>query len=124
MVARDKNNPRAKAVLRGERNPITTDHVLVETCLLLSSRYRREAAEQFWDRMRTGAVQIEFVTAVDLDIAWSIGEIFSDRTFSIVDRTSFAVMERLGLTRAASFDDDFAIYRYGRGRDKAFEVLR
>ena len=124
MVARDKNNPRAKAVLRGERNPITTDHVLVETCLLLSSRYRREAAEQFWDRMRTGAVQIEFVTAVDLDIAWSIGEIFSDQTFSIVDRTSFAVMERLGLTRAASFDDDFAIYRYGRGRDKAFEVLR
>jgi hypothetical protein len=33
-------------------------------------------------------------------------------------------MERLGLTRAASFDDDFAVYRYGRGRDKAFEVLR
>ena len=33
-------------------------------------------------------------------------------------------MERLGLTRAASFDDDFAVYRYGRSRDKAFEVVR
>jgi hypothetical protein len=33
-------------------------------------------------------------------------------------------MERLGLTRAASFDDDFAIYRYGRSHDRAFEVLR
>jgi uncharacterized protein len=33
-------------------------------------------------------------------------------------------MERLGLTRAASFDDDFAVYRYGRRREKAFEVLR
>ena len=29
-----------------------------------------------------------------------------------------------GLTRAASFDQDFAIYRYGRNRDRAFEVLR
>jgi hypothetical protein len=33
-------------------------------------------------------------------------------------------MERLGITCAASFDDDFAVYRYGRGRTKAFEVLR
>ena len=37
---------------------------------------------------------------------------------------SFAVMERLGLTRVASFDRDFAIYRYGRNRTRAFEVLR
>jgi predicted nucleic acid-binding protein len=41
-----------------------------------------------------------------------------------VDRTSFAVMERLGIIRAASFDADFAVYRYGRKRDRAFEVLR
>ena len=53
-----------------------------------------------------------------------IGELFTDQRFSIVDRTSFAVMERLGLTRVASFDQDFAIYRYGRKRDRAFEVLR
>jgi hypothetical protein len=33
-------------------------------------------------------------------------------------------MQRLGLTRVASFDDDFAIYRYGRNRERAFEVLR
>ena len=26
--------------------------------------------------------------------------------------------------RVASFDRDFAIYRYGRNRDRAFEVLR
>jgi predicted nucleic acid-binding protein len=49
---------------------------------------------------------------------------FSDQDFSLVDRTSFAVMERLGLVRAASFDDHFAIYRYGRNRDRAFEILR
>jgi predicted nucleic acid-binding protein len=63
-------------------------------------------------------------TAADLERAWEIGEAFPDQSFSIVDRTSFAIMERLGITRAASFDDDFAIYRYGRERNRAFEIVR
>lgn len=67
---------------------------------------------------------MEKVLFADIEAAWRIGEAFPDQTFSIVDRTSFAVMERLGITRVASFDDDFAIYRYGRKRDKAFDVLR
>jgi hypothetical protein len=33
-------------------------------------------------------------------------------------------MERLGIVQAASFDDDFAIYRFGRSRDRAFEIIR
>jgi hypothetical protein len=34
-------------------------------------------------------------------------------TFDTVpDRTSFAVMERLGVHRAVAFDDDFAVYRF------------
>jgi predicted nucleic acid-binding protein len=60
----------------------------------------------------------------DMRVAWAIGDVFKDQDFSVVDRTSFAVMERLGVSRAASFDRDFAIYRYGRNRDRAFEVLR
>jgi uncharacterized protein len=63
-------------------------------------------------------------TDADMQAAWAIGERFADQTFSIVDRTSFVVMERLGLTRVASFDRDFAIYRYGRDRNRAFEVMR
>jgi len=124
MVARDRNNIRAKLVLLETAGHVTSDHVVVETWLLLNSRYRREGAEQFWDRIRRGAVRVEHVTTADFEAAWAIGEIFGDQEFSIVDRTSFAVMERLGITQAASFDDDFAVYRYGRSRDKAFEVLR
>jgi len=124
MVKRDRWNVRAKAVLQSEPDAVTTDHVIVETWLLLNSRYRRDAAERFWENIRRGGVAVEHVTAADLEAAWAIGEAFSDQEFSIVDRTSFAVMERLGLTRAASFDDDFAVYRYGRNRDRAFEVLR
>jgi predicted nucleic acid-binding protein len=41
-----------------------------------------------------------------------------------VDRTSFAIMERLGIASAASFDDDFSIYRFGSKRQRAFEVRR
>jgi predicted nucleic acid-binding protein len=63
------------------------------------------------------------VTFADLDIAWSIGEVFPDQDFSIVDRTSFVVMQRLGIYRVASFDSDFAIYRFGPRRERAFEVL-
>lgn len=33
-------------------------------------------------------------------------------------------MERLGVHRAAPFDDDFAVYRFGPRRSRAFEVVR
>jgi predicted nucleic acid-binding protein len=101
-----------------------SDHVLIETWSLLNSRISRQVAEQFWSRIRRSAVSLENVAAVDLERAWAIGETFPDQDFSIVDRTSFALMERLGLTHVASLDDDFAVYRYGRNRDRAFEVLR
>jgi predicted nucleic acid-binding protein len=124
VVARDRDNLRAKAIARDVDVFVTTDHVVVETWLLLNRRYDRHGAERFWEHIRQGAARIEVVTAADMEAAWAIGNTFPDQPFSIVDRTSFAVMERLGITRAASFDQDFAIYRYGRNRDRAFEVLR
>ena len=110
-VVRDRDNARAKAILIGAAGLVTTDHVLVETWLLLKNRFHRVAAERFWERVRRGGVHVEMVTAADLEAAWSIGGAFPDQDFSIVDRTCFAVMERLSLTRVASFDDHFAIYR-------------
>jgi predicted nucleic acid-binding protein len=103
---------------------VATDHIVVETWLGLNARVHRWAAEAFWRLIRQGGADVENVTFADLETAWAIGETFPDQDFSIVDRTSFAVMERLGITRAASFDDHFAIYRYGRNRDRAFEILR
>ena len=40
------------------------------------------------------------------------------------DRTSFAVMLRLGIHRAASLDKDFAVFRFGPRRDRTFEIAR
>jgi uncharacterized protein len=38
--------------------------------------------------------------------------------------TSFAVMQRIGVLRAVSLDDDFAIFRFGRRRERSFELVR
>jgi uncharacterized protein len=123
-VARDRSNGRAKEILRQTGEHIITDHILVEIWLLLGNRYRRQAAERFWEKIRQGPVPVELITAGDLERAWAIGEAFPDQDFSIVDRTSFAVMERLGISQVASFDNHFAVYRYGRNRERAFEIVR
>ena len=124
IVTKDRRNVDAKSILRETADHVTTDHVLVKTWLLLNGRYHYQAAKRFWDSMRRAAVRVEPTTAADLEAAWAINEAFSGQRFSIVDRTSFVVMERLGINQVASFDDDFAIYRFGRNRDRAFEVLR
>jgi predicted nucleic acid-binding protein len=120
----DAGNPRAKELLGGLDRLITTDHVLLETWVLLRHRIRRTAAESFWDSLRSGVAHIETVTAGDLEAAWAIGREFADQDFSLADRTSFAVMLRLGVLTAVSFDDDFAIFRFGPGRRSSFDVLR
>jgi len=122
--AGDSSHARATAVLSAGERLITSDHVLIESWLLIRHRLGRTAAERFWAAIRGGAAALEPVGTADLEVAWSIGQAYLDQDFSIVDRTSFAVMERLGVLRAASFDADFAVYRFGPRRERAFEILR
>lgn len=119
----DRHNARAKRLLADERR-VLSDHVLGETWRLVAHRLSPAAADRWWAGIRAGVAVIEIVGEADLERAWAIGETFAGQAFSLVDRTSFALMERLGLTRAASFDDDFAVYRYGPARDRAFTVVR
>lgn len=121
--AGDGSHGRAIELLRGERL-VTSDHVLVESWMLLRARAGLASAERFWGALRGGAAVVESIIQSDLETAWRIGEAFEDQAFSIVDRTSFALMERLGIGEAISFDRDFSIYRYGPGRDRAFRVRR
>jgi predicted nucleic acid-binding protein len=55
--------------------------------------------------------RIEAILRADLDAASEIGARFPDESFSLIDRTSFALMDRLGITRAATFNPGFAAYR-------------
>jgi predicted nucleic acid-binding protein len=67
---------------------------------------------------------VEIVGAADLQSAWEIGSSWRDQDFSLVDRTSFAVMRRSGIERAASLDDSFAIFRFGPNRRRSFTIVR
>jgi uncharacterized protein len=120
----DCDNSRAKEILKSGGSLVTTDHILIETWMLLSSRMRHEIAERFWEGLRDGAVTIEHVGPADLEAAWQIGLSWRDQDFSIVDRTSFAVMRRLGIERVASLDNHFAVFRFGPQRRHAFTVMR
>jgi predicted nucleic acid-binding protein len=122
--AGDRESARAQNLLASERELVTSDHVLVECWQLFQRRLGREAAETFWAELRRGPARIEPVTAADLEAAWAAGLAFEDQAFSLVDRTSFAVMERLGVDRVASFDAHFAVYRFGLRRERAFTIVR
>jgi predicted nucleic acid-binding protein len=115
--SRDAHNEVAKNILSSVSDAVLTDYVLVETWRLVNSKIHRLAADRFWAGIRNGIANLEKVTAADLEAAWTIGAAFPDQAFSIVDRTSFAVMERLRTTRVATFDHHFAVYRYGSARD-------
>ncbi|MGH2713329.1 MAG: type II toxin-antitoxin system VapC family toxin [Pseudonocardiaceae bacterium] len=120
----DRSHERTKRVLGAGEPLVTSDHVLAESWLLLRHRLGRRAANAFWEAIRSGASAVEHVGPGDLEVAWTIASQFEAQDFSLVDMTSFAVMQRIGVLRAASLDDDFAIFRFGRGGDRAFEVVR
>lgn len=119
----DTFHTRARRSLGADDRLVTTDHVLAETWSLIHHRLGWGVAEGFWAGIRSGIARVELVGPADMEVAWSIGESFGDQDFSLVDRTSFAVMRRLGVHRVASFDSDFAIYRFGPRRERAFEVI-
>ena len=120
----DRSNARSKAILRSGETLVTSDHVLVETWTLLHHKLDRKAAEGFWEGLRSGIALIEAVTLADLEVAWDVGVSWRDQDFPLVDRTSFAVMRRLGIDRVASLDAHFAVFRFGPKRRQSFHVVR
>ena len=121
---RDRHHPRAIELLASYAPLLTSHLVIVETWLLTNSRIDFATAERFLNGVGGGSCEIVPISTDDWQQSSKISVSFPDQTFSIVDRTSFAVMERLNITQAISFDDDFVIYRFGQDRVRAFEVLR
>ena len=88
---------------------ITTNFVIDETITLLSRNLGHGAALAVGEKLWTGALaQIVRVSRADEQAAWNLFKRYDDKTFSFTDCTSFAVMERLGLREAFTFDDHFA----------------
>ena len=121
----DRSHERAARILAtiGTEGPFTTDHILVECWHLIRSRASWFEATRFWEGIRESPLVIEFVGAPDLERAEGIAVAWADQEFDLADCTSFAVMERVGCSRVASFDRDFAIYRYGADRTRSFQIV-
>lgn len=96
--------------LRQEKIPIlTTNFVLDETYTLIRSRLGKAAACRFHDDLFSsyGFSGTERVTLADEEEAWKLFRELPGRGISFTDCTSFAVMKRLGLKEAFTFDRDF-----------------
>ncbi|MBI2896636.1 MAG: hypothetical protein HYY06_23970 [Deltaproteobacteria bacterium] len=96
---------------------------MVETWCLVRARLGREAALTYWDAMRHGVVRVVGVTSTDLARAHAIVCEWPDQDFSLVDCTSFALMERLHILEAFAFDDHFRVYRTGPKRRQPWLVI-
>ena len=102
---------------------MTSDHVVVESWLLICSRLGRRAAMRFWDGVTIDVFTVIGVTAEDFRRARDIAQHWSDQAFSLVDCTSFALIERLDIRRALAFDKHFHIMRFGWRRQRALQIL-
>ena len=87
---------------------------------LIASHLSRPAAVRFWETLRDARIPVLPLEATDIEAAWYIAQGFPDQDFSFTDCTSFALMERLGVTEAFAFDRHFLVYRYGANRQRAF----
>lgn len=119
---KDRQHHRSKALLIDQKGLVTSSLVLAETWRLLWQKVHWAAAESFWHVIRQGAAEVEDVVSADFEAAWLMGQRYPDQDFSITDRTSFAVMQRLQILDVATFDIHFAIYRFGGNRSGAFRL--
>jgi predicted nucleic acid-binding protein len=66
---------------------------------------------RFWDGVSIGAFTIMGITAEDFRRGREIAQEWSDQMFSIVDCTSFALIERLDIRRAFAFETSGSLAR-------------
>lgn len=107
----------------GQQDFVTTDHILVETWHLINGRLGRREAMRFWAGIRQAIVTLLAVQPHHPDAAWAIAQQYRDQDFSLVDCTTFAIMEDLGIQTAFAFDAHFRIYRYGPRKRSFFQVV-
>src|SRR5712692_2601285 len=88
----------------------TTSFVLAETHALLLNRLSQPIATRFLQTMEQSPTTVVWVTPCDVQRAKAIIYQYDDKDFSLTDATSFAVMERVRIPSAFTFDRHFAQY--------------
>ena len=115
-VRDDPDHTTAMRWLARNREPlVTTDYVLAETATLIRMRDKTARGHRLAVRLATSILKeeaaiLQDVTGQDLQQALIVFRNYTDHLFSFVDCTSFAVIERLGITHAFAFDRHFDEY--------------
>ena len=112
---RDSNHPAAVAIFRAltaARNRLVlTNFIRAEAHALILNRLGHAIADRFLSDLAGGPPDA-IVRVSEADEVTALGLIarYRDKDFTLTDATSFVVMERLGITHAFTFDDDFRQY--------------
>ena len=105
---RDKYATQASNFLSQHPSLFTSNFVVDELLTLARNRAGHRVAVQIGDDLWSGRLaKLVHVTQADEQVAWSLFKKYDDKNLSFTDCTSFAVMLRLGLAEAFTFDDDF-----------------
>jgi predicted nucleic acid-binding protein len=95
------------AQLANERRPLLTSNLVVaESHALMMRRLGRDIAGR-WLAESYSQFNVVLEGADDSLAARGILVRYADKAFSYADAVSFAIMERLGIRTAFSFDEDF-----------------
>lgn len=92
---------------------VTSDLVLVETYNILLRTIGNKPSINLSNKLKEiSFLKVVSVTQHDWDRAWKIIEKYSDKDFSFTDCTSLALMERLKIKSAFTFDYHFTQYGF------------
>jgi uncharacterized protein len=110
----DENHDTAVTILQqlisGRFRQFTTNYMLAEAHALILSTLGNQKANEFLQRILDSNTVIVRANLRDEEMARSILFRYTDKLFSYTDAISFAIMSRLGISSAFSFDDDFRQY--------------
>jgi predicted nucleic acid-binding protein len=114
FVATESYHPQTKEWFAQTRKRqiemVTSHYVIAELVALLNSPLRvpRSQLFQYVDAVKTASyVNVIYIDAVIETAAWYLLKSRSDKTWSLVDATSFIIMEQLGLQEALTTDHHF-----------------
>lgn len=109
MDRTDRFHERAVRFVESNQQFLITSHAVAqEAVTLIRMRLGHEQAVRTGKELfERGMLPLIRVTPADERKAWELFKRYTDKRFSFVDCTSFAVMQRLGLRAAFAFDEDF-----------------
>jgi predicted nucleic acid-binding protein len=96
------------------RGFFTSNFLTDETYTLLLVRLGYRFAIRYLEELRASSITVVRITSVDEERAEEILRQYADKSFSYTDATSFAIIERLRLDAAFTFDRNFT--EFGRIR--------